>query len=164
MDKSELLRLTRGELIDRGICPTCLDRETGGGVYGDGTDSLVYEDGDIKCFLVTDPRAEGHACISSIQHYQDMSEAPDRLNETIVRFAKRMMAAIREIWGCERVYLCTMCDGPMNHYHVQLIPRYSHERRGSTNFVKPRLGYKYDEPRLTRLREVMAGYARGMEE
>lgn len=164
MDKKELLKLTRGELIDRGICPTCLDRETGGGVYGDGEDNLVYEDSEIKCFLVTDPRAEGHACISSIPHYQDMSEAPDALNEKIIRFAKRMMVAIREIWGCERVYFCTMCDGPMNHYHVQLIPRYSHEKRGSANFVKPRAEYKYDPTRLGRLRCVMAEYARGAAE
>ena len=161
MKKKDLLKLSRGELIDRGICPTCLDRETGGALYGDGMENLIYEDCDIKCFLVTDPRAEGHACISSIPHYRDMSEAPDTLNEKIVRFAKQMMVAICAIWGCEKVYFCTMCDGPMNHYHIQLIPRYSHEKRGSGNFVKPRLEYKYDEPRLARLREAIAKYAEG---
>jgi diadenosine tetraphosphate (Ap4A) HIT family hydrolase len=37
-----------------------------------------------------------------------------------------------------------MCDGPMNHFHVQLIPRYSYEKRGSKNFVKERMEYVED--------------------
>jgi len=33
----------------------------------------------------------------------------------------------------------------MNHFHIQLIPRYSFENRGSKNFVKPRMEYKEDK-------------------
>ena len=51
---------------------------------------------------------------------------------------------IKEVYKCERVYMCTMCDGPMNHFHVQLIPRYSYEERGSNNFVKERFDYIED--------------------
>ena len=138
MKKEDLLKLSPGDLTDLGICPTCLNRETGGGLYGDVSDKLLYEDEDIECFFVGNPRAEGHMCISAIRHYHDMSEAPDALNEKIVRFAKRFMVILCAVLGCERVYLCTMCDGPNNHYHVQLIPRYAHEKRGSENFVKPR--------------------------
>ena len=138
MKKEDLLKLSPGELTDLGICPTCLNRETGGGLYGDISDKLLYEDGDIECFFVGNPRAAGHMCISTMQHYHDMSEAPDALNAKIMTYAKRFMAILCEVLGCERVYLCTMCDGPANHYHVQLIPRYPHERRGSENFVKPR--------------------------
>ena len=54
------------------------------------------------------------------------------------------MNIIKKIYNSESVYLCTMCDGPMNHFHVQLIPRYSFEKRGSKNFVKPRFEYKED--------------------
>ena len=43
-----------------------------------------------------------------------------------------------------------MSDGPMNHYHVQLIPRYSFEERGSKNFVKPRKEYVFDEQKLNK--------------
>ena len=42
-----------------------------------------------------------------------------------------MMCIIRKVYQLESVYLCTMCDGPMNHFHVQLIPRYDYEKRGS---------------------------------
>ena len=37
-----------------------------------------------------------------------------------------------------------MCDGPMNHFHIQLIPRYNYEKRGSENFVKQRTEYIED--------------------
>ena len=152
----KLLALTPGELTDMGICPTCFDRISGGRLYGDSSETLFYEDGDIECFLVKNPRAAGHACISSVAHYHDMSEAPDVLNEKIVRFASRLMKIIREVYGCERVYLCTMCDGPANHYHVQLIPRYSYEKRGSTNFTKSRGVYVYDSKKLDALKRLTA--------
>ncbi|MBO5286604.1 MAG: HIT family protein [Clostridia bacterium] len=144
MDEA-LLKLSPGELIDRGICPTCLNREANGAIYGDESETLVYKDEDIECFFVKNPRARGHMCISSYKHYQDMSEAPDELNQKIIRFAKALMQIIKEVFSCERVYMCTMCDGPCNHYHIQLIPRYSHEKRGSINFVKPRQEYIYEK-------------------
>ncbi len=159
MKKEELLRLSPGALTDMGICPTCFNRECGGALYGDNSDKLIYEDKDIECFFVGNPRADGHACISSVTHYHDMSEAPDSLNEKIVRFAKRLMLAIKEVYACERVYMCTMCDGPNNHYHVQLIPRYAHEKRGSGNFVKARQAYVCDGEKLARIRQLIAEYA-----
>ena len=57
-----------------------------------------------------------------------------RILEKIIRFARQFMIIIRGVYQCQRVYLCSMCDGPMNHYHVQLIPRYSNEKRGSRNY------------------------------
>ena len=116
MTKEELLKLSPGELTDLGICPTCFNRENGGALYGDLTDKMLYEDDDIECFFVGNPRAEGHMCIAAIAHYHDMSEAPDEINNKIIRFAKRFMRILCDVYGCERVYLCTMCDGSNNHY------------------------------------------------
>lgn len=160
MDKNELLKLSPGELTDLGICPTCFNRENGGALYGDDSDALFYKDEDIECFFVKNPRADGHVCISTMTHYHDMSEAPDFINEKIIRFAKQIMIFIREIFGCERVYMCTMCDGPNNHYHIQLIPRYSYEKRGSKNFVKPRKEYVFDAERLERIKSLTENYAK----
>lgn len=159
MNKEELMNLSPGELTDMGICPTCFDRENGGALYGDNSNKMLYEDEDIECFLVSNPRADGHMCISTMQHYHDMSEAPDHINEKIIRFAKRFMQIIREVYGCERVYMCTMCDGPNNHYHIQLIPRYAYEKRGSGNFVKARKAYEYDESKLVTMRKLIEEYA-----
>ena len=102
-------------------------------------------------------------CISTIAHYHDMSEAPDEINEKIVRLAKRFMQILCDVYGCERVYLCTMCDGPNNHYHVQLIPRYPHEKRGSRNFVKERRAYVFEKERYDAVRQQIARYANSSE-
>lgn len=155
MKKEDLLKLSPGELTDLGICPTCFNRENGGALYGDNSDKMIYEDEDIECFFVGNPRAEGHLCISTMTHYHDMSEAPDFLNEKIIRFAKRLMVIIKEVFSCERVYMCTMCDGPNNHYHIQLIPRYAYEKRGSGNFVKPRSVYVHNREKLERVKALL---------
>lgn len=161
MNKEELLKLSPGELVDMGICPTCFNRENGGALYGDLSDKLLYEDEDIECFFVGNPRADGHMCICTMEHYHDMSEAPDCINEKIIRFAKRFMQILCELYGCERVYLCTMCDGPNNHYHIQLIPRYAYEKRGSKNFVKPRKAYEFDKEKVDAVRRLINDYVRG---
>ena len=155
MKKEDLLKLSPGELTDLGICPTCFNRENGGALYGDNSDKMIYEDEDIEYFFVGNPRAEGHLCIATMTHYHDMSEAPDFLNEKIIRFAKRLMVIIKEVFSCERVYMCTMCDGPNNHYHIQLIPRYAYEKRGSGNFVKPRSVYVYNREKLERVKALL---------
>ena len=157
--EKDLLALSPAELVDMGICPTCFDREHNGALYGDNKDILVYKDEDIECFFVRNPRAVGHMCISSIEHYHDMSEAPDKLNEKIIRFSKQLMIIIKDVFKCERVYLCSMCDGPNNHYHVQLIPRYSYEKRGSKNFVKERKTYIYDESSFVKIKTLLLEYA-----
>lgn len=159
MNKEELRKFSPAELTDLGICPTCFDRETGGALFGDNSNRLLYEDEEIECFFVGNPRADGHMCIASIDHYHDMSEAPDHINEKIVRFAKRFMQILRQVYGCERVYLCSMCDGPNNHYHVQLIPRYADEKRGSKNFVKPRKTYVFDQEKFEMIRKLIEIYA-----
>lgn len=156
---SELLKLTPAQLVDSGICPTCFNRKTGGRLYGDNSDKLLYADRDIECFFVGNPRADGHLCISTVQHYHDMSEAPDSVNEKIIRFTKRFMQIIKDVYGCERVYMCTMCDGPNNHYHIQLIPRYANEKRGSTNFVKPRKEYIFDTDKFSAVKNAIKDYA-----
>ena len=158
MDDKELLKLTPGELVDLGVCPTCFNRKHNGVLYGDNSDKLIYEDKDIECFFVGNPRADGHMCISAIEHYHDLSEAPDYINEKIIRFAKQFMIIIKEIYKCERVYMCTMCDGPNNHYHIQLIPRYRYEKRGSKNFVKERHNYIYDETKFNKVKDMIQNY------
>ena len=161
MTEQELLQLSPGELTDLGICPTCFNRQHGGALYGDDTERMLYEDEDIECCMVSNPRSVGHMIISTMEHYHDMSEAPDHINEKIVRFAKRFMNILKEVYGCERVYLCTMCDGPNNHYHVQLIPRYPDENRGSKNFVKPRKEYVHDTEAIAAIRKRILEEIRG---
>ena len=148
-------KLTAAILTDRGICPTCYDREHDGIVFGDSTDKILYSNQDFTCMLVGNPRAEGHTIITSNKHYKDMMELPDDLCQAIFLFAKEMMKILKKVYKAESVYLCTMCDGPMNHFHLQLIPRYANEKRGSKNFVKPRFEYKEDKEKINKLRQLL---------
>lgn len=147
--------LTPTMLTDKGICPTCYDKENNHILYGDNSDKMLFENDLFECFLVGNPRADGHTIISSKKHYKDMMEIPDDLCKEVFLFAKKMMNIIKKVYGAESVYLCTMCDGPMNHFHLQLIPRYFNELRGSKNFVKERKEYKEDFEKIKQIKDLL---------
>ena len=84
-----------------------------------------------------------------------MMDIDDSLCDYVFKFAKNTMNIIKEVYKSESVYLCTMCDGPMNHFHIQLIPRYKEEKRGSTNFVKPRQDYAYDKEKFELIKKLL---------
>ncbi len=147
--------LSPAMLTDLGICPTCYDRANGHCLYGDPAETTLYENELFTCVLIGGPRAPGHACIISKAHYKDMMDIPNDLCAAVYLFAKKAMNALKQVYQAESVYLCTMCDGPMNHFHVQLIPRYDYEKRGSKNFVKPRQGYIHDPEKIEKLRELL---------
>ena len=147
--------LTPGKLTDSGICPTCYDRANGYCLYGDPADTTLFENDLFTCTLIAAPRAPGHCCIISKAHYKDMPEIPDELCTAVYLFAKKAMGVLKQVYGAQSVYLCTMCDGPMNHFHVQLIPRYATEQRGSRNFVKPRQEYVHDPEKVETLRQLL---------
>ena len=143
------------DIVDSGICPTCFDKKNNHVLYGDNIDRIIYENDKFECFLVGNPRADGHVAISTKKHFKDMMEIDDETCKEIFLLSKKLMNIIKKVYSSESVYLCTMCDGPMNHFHVQLIPRYSFENRGSKNFVKPRFEYKEDKEKLSELRNLM---------
>ena len=148
-------KLTPAMLTDSGICPTCYDREHDNRLYGDSSNMMLFENENFEFLLVGNPRADGHAIISTKKHFKDMMELPDDLCEEIYVFAKKAMNVIKEVYSAESVYLCTMCDGPMNHFHVQLIPRYAFEKRGSKNFVKERKEYVEDKEKILQIRQLI---------
>ena len=143
------------ELTDMGICPTCFNKQNENFVYGDASDKILYEDEYIEAMLVGNPRAQGHTMIASKKHYKDMMEIPDDLCEYVFKFSKKLMNILKQVYKSESIYLCTMCDGPMNHFHVQLIPRYDYEKRGSKNFVKERKKYVQDIDKINQIKELL---------
>ena len=161
LNKDEIIKLIKenkisaADLTDSGICPTCFNNENNNVLYGDNTDKIIYENDMFECFLVGNPRAEGHVAISTKKHFKDMMEIDNKTCEQIFVLAKKIMNLLKETYNAESVYLCTMCDGPMNHFHIQLIPRYSFEKRGSKNFVKPRFEYKEDKEKVLQLRKKL---------
>ncbi|MDD2180950.1 MAG: HIT family protein [Bacilli bacterium] len=128
------------ELRLEGICPTCYNFKHGG-VYPKLGNKLLYEDELLMCFFESRPRSKGHTIILVKEHYQDMSYLSDEICSKVYLFSKMMMNILKEVLKAERIYLCTMCDGEPNHFHLQLIPRYSGTKIGSTNFVNERQSY-----------------------
>ena len=143
------------DIVDSGICPTCFDKQNNNILYGNNKNKMIFENDKFECFFVGNPRADGHVAISTKKHFKDMMESDDETCKEIFLIAKKLMNLLKETYNAESVYLCTMCDGPMNHFHIQLIPRYSFEKRGSKNFVKPRFEYREDKEKLKKLREKM---------
>lgn len=161
LSNEEIVKLVKekeidvADVVDAGICPTCFDKENNHVLYGDNTDKMLYEDDDFECFLVGNPRSNGHTAISTKKHFKDMMEIDDETCEKIFVLAKKVMNVLKKVYESESVYLCTMCDGPMNHFHVQLIPRYKNEKRGSKNFVKPRFEYVEDKEKIEAIRNML---------
>ena len=145
----------QADLTDSGICPTCFNNENDYVLYGNNESKMLYEDDLFECFLVGNPRANGHTAISTKKHFKDMMEVDDETCEKIFILAKKVMNILKEVYNAESIYLCTMCDGPMNHFHLQLIPRYIYEKRGSKNFVKPRCEYVEDKEKVITLRKKL---------
>ena len=148
-------KATVADLVDSGICPTCFDKQNTYILYGDKTDKMIFEDEKFECFLIGNSRADGHVVISTKKHFKDMMEIDETICKDIFLLAKKVMNILKDVYSAESVYLCTMCDGPINHFHIQLIPRYSFEKRGSKNFVKPRFEYRENKEKLMQLRNKM---------
>ncbi len=149
----QLKKIKVSDLIDAAICPTCFDKENNNILYGDKSKQMLYEDELFECFLVSNPRSIGHTVISTKNHYKDMLEIDDELCKKIFVLAKKVMQVLKDVYKVPSVYLCTMCDGPMNHFHIQLIPRENSMPRGSKNFVRERSIYIYDKEKIEELRK-----------
>ncbi|MDR2687303.1 MAG: HIT family protein [Oscillospiraceae bacterium] len=148
------MKETVQSLQEKGICPTCYHREHGG-IYADAAGRMLYEDDLLECFFEARPRSAGHTIILLKEHYHDMAQLPDEACAAVYLFAKKAMNALKEVLGVERVYLCTMCDGKANHFHVQLIPRHPGAPIGSRNFVKDRTEYAANPEHIEAIREIL---------
>jgi diadenosine tetraphosphate (Ap4A) HIT family hydrolase len=149
-------RLVR-EQQQAGRCYQCVNQQTHGAVLG--PDHVLYEDDRLFAVLASDPRSPGHTIVVWREHVQDFTGLDDRgtahLFSVCARVARAILAALA---GTERVYMVTMCDGPGNHLHIQLIPRYQHEAIGSKRLVSPRQPLREAAEITTAIRESLAEY------
>lgn len=78
------------DIVDSGICPTCFDKQNNHILYGNNTDKMIFEDNKFECFLVGNPRAEGHVAISTKKHFKNMMEIDDKTCNEIFLLAKKV--------------------------------------------------------------------------
>lgn len=82
-------KITIADIIDSGICPTCLDKQNNNILYGDNTNRVIFEDDKFECILVPTPRAVGHTIISTKKHYKDMMVLDDTTCKDIFILSKK---------------------------------------------------------------------------
>lgn len=146
------LRGTIEELQEKGICYACHDLATGE-LFRE--QHVVFEDSLFRVALDLNPRMRGHTIILFKPHHEDLSELSEEEAGQVFAFCVLVTRAIKEGLGAEKVYLNTMCDGGINHFHLQLFPRYPGEPIGSTRFVAPRGAVVDGADTARRIREAL---------
>jgi diadenosine tetraphosphate (Ap4A) HIT family hydrolase len=124
------------QLRRQGICYQCHNVATGGAVFGE--EYVLYDDALFRVVLEPFPRARGHTIVVYKPHREDLSALSEEEAGWVFALCVRMVRALKAGLGAEKVYLNTMCDSDVNHLHLQLLPRHTGARTGSTVFVAPR--------------------------
>ena len=123
------------ELRRQGVCDTCHDLATGE-PYGHRY--VFSEDNLFNVNLDAYPRARGHTIVVDKPHRADLGDLGEEEAGRVLGMCGRVANALERGLGAEKIYLNTMCDGPLTHLHLQLFPRYPGDPIGSTRFVAAR--------------------------
>lgn len=95
---------------------------------------IVYEDSQLISFLDIDPIHEGHVLIVPKQHVDSIDKLPDDTLAGIMDVAKKLVVALKEIYGNEGYGIMhngeKYCDFGHAHFHV--FPRYDNDGFGWT--------------------------------
>lgn len=95
---------------------------------------IVYENSQLISFLDIEPIHEGHVLIVPKQHVDSIDQLPDQTLADIMSTAKKMVAALKEIYGNEGYSI--MQNGGKNcdfgHAHFHVFPRYDNDGFGWT--------------------------------
>jgi histidine triad (HIT) family protein len=129
------MRARIAQLSAKGECFYCADL-VNSSVFGH--QPVVHEDAKFKVVLDRFPRTRGHAIVILKEHRGDVADLTDDEAADLFRMCRRVVRAIKSALKAERVYVTTIVDGPINHVHAQLIPRYENDQRGTARLVAPR--------------------------
>ena len=98
------------------------------------TAHIVYENSHLISFLDIEPINEGHVLIVPKQHADTIEELSDETLTDIMRVAKKMVSALKSVYGNEGYSIMQnggkFCDFGHAHFHV--FPRYDNDGFGWT--------------------------------
>lgn len=140
------------ELRARGVCYICHDLATGE-VFAD--QPVIHDDETFRVVLDLNPKARGHTIVVYKPHRADFADLLPGETAALFTLCTRVANAIKQGLGAEKVYLVTMCDGGINHLHVQLLPRYAGEAIGSKRFVGRRVPLERGEEVAATIRAAL---------
>ncbi len=158
-------RRERGEILGRienlrrqGVCYLCRDLETQE-VFGE--QHVIYEDDLFRVVLDMYPRVEGHTIVVYKPHRDDMSDLSEEEAGTIFEMCVAAVKAIKQALGAEKVYLLSMCDGPVNHLNFQLLPRYPGNLMGYRRLAMERRPLQQGDETAGIVREALFALVEG---
>ncbi len=95
---------------------------------------IIYENSQLISFLDIEPINEGHVLIVPKQHVDTIEEISDETLTVIMGVAKKIVIALKEIYGNEGYSIMQnggkFCDFGHAHFHV--FPRYENDGFGWT--------------------------------
>lgn len=117
---------------------------------------IVYEDSQVISFLDIAPIHEGHVLIVPKQHVDSIDQLSDDMLTDIMRVAKKIVPALKEIYGIEGYSMMQnggkYCDFGHAHFHV--FPRYDNDGFGWTY---PEGESEYSDKVAERIRKSLEG-------
>ncbi|MCU0409574.1 MAG: HIT family protein [Bacteroidales bacterium] len=105
----------------------------------------VAENDRFMAFLDINPLKQGHTLVVPRQETDYLFDLDDDLLSEMIIFSKKVAAAIRKTYPCNRVALIVL-GLEVPHAHIHLIPMDSME---DVNFRNPKLKFSQDELRET---------------
>jgi diadenosine tetraphosphate (Ap4A) HIT family hydrolase len=125
------------ELSAQGSCPSCHQFATSE-VFPGQREQTYHQDHPIACHLESYPGGVGHTIVVARTHDADIAHMPVALGCHIMRVAHALVNALKTAVAAAKVYVVTMCSGPLSHLHFQLIPRRTGEMIGGRVFASER--------------------------
>lgn len=95
--------------------------------------SWLYRD-DVWVVRASPPSAvAGWMQLQTRRHATDVSQFNDTEAATFGTMLRRVQKALLEATGAERIYTASLCEGT-RHFHVHLVPKYTHMPANATGF------------------------------
>ena len=101
----------------------------------------IGEDQDNFAFLDIHPLRRGHTLVIPKKEVDRLFDLTDEEYLSLFHFAKKVAAAIKEVFPCDRVGLCVI-GLEVPHAHIHLIPI---DRLSDMDFTRPKLDLKHEE-------------------
>ncbi|OMG00516.1 HIT family protein [Paenibacillus sp. FSL R7-0337] len=90
----------------------------------------IYEDEHWKvCHFPAEQSVLGQLVLESKRHLLDFAEMTEDEAGSYGIVVKKLISALKQVAGAERVYTVIMVDG-VPHFHAHFIPRLSHSAKG----------------------------------
>jgi len=95
-------------------------------IKGELPSYLIYEDEFVKVLLDINPVTNGHTLIVPKEHYDNVLDLPDEIDQHIHNLTKNLYRQYKDKLGIEGLTIINNNElgQDIKHYHLHLIPRY----------------------------------------